>query len=460
MSAGLAAATAVSCCVCLPAFGLTPLREFQSLRQDFFDASLKHAPEWGTGLGVKGYDDKLSDPSMDESREYIAVLESLEERLQGLEPYLSQIDPQDRIDFGVIRSSLHGQLHSMRDREDYLTDVRAILIPYNTIATQILQSGGGNPSINEWEKIVGRVSRIPVYLQRAKETLREGLKRGEAPDRRLTEQQGIKSAAEVVAYFNGEFIDEARKSLTSTGILESDARIARLEARARAASAAYRDISAFVESEVLPRTKTSYALGENEYAWQLHHVLGIKESPRRLQASGQEAADRIEKRMRDLARQIDSKKDLAEVMSDLQSDHPANDKELLEAFNRATVRAKTFVDQGGLFSLPPSYQVKIVPTPAPLRSSVNTAAYYGAPPLDTSKEGAFMVTPSEGDIQQLKNFNDYSLVSTAVHEAFPGHGLQYYVFGENRATISPVRYLSSGFSSALNVEGWACMPRS
>jgi len=199
----------------------------------------------------------------------------------------------------------------------------------------------------------------------------------------------------------------------------------------------------------------SFAIGEEEYSWRLRNNFGIDETPAQIHQKGLELAAKIRARMEVLARQIDPSKDLAGVMADLKADHPVDDKAMMARYVELADRARDFVIRERMFDLPPDYKLKITETPPGMRSTISMAAYNPAPPLEKGRNGAFLVTPTEGNERKLSMHSDARMASIVVHEAFPGHDLQYYEF-QHGAEVSPVRYLPRiNYARSLNVEGYA-----
>jgi uncharacterized protein (DUF885 family) len=116
-----------------------------------------------------------------------------------------------------------------------------------------------------------------------------------------------------------------------------------------------------------------------------------------------------------------------------------------------------------MFEIPRDYRLEVVVTPPVLWSSIDGAAYYPAPPFRTTGVGRFYVTPTNGDLEKLKQNNRASIADLAAHEGFPGHDWHYKVMTQYRDAISPVRWLTPGevegsssmWADSMAAEGWA-----
>jgi len=352
----------------------------------------------------------------------------------------------------VMLTVARSQLRELRDRKTYLEDPTWAQGPYSVLQQQLAQAGQGSDLVADWEDIAGRVEGVPDYVRAVRENLRAGASAGRRVYRGFVQKDGIDAAVEAAAFFRVELLEKAREQLPP-------AEFARLEPRLRAAGAAaaaeYDAQADFLRAEILPRATDVFGIGEAEYAWKLKNELGISESPAELQAKGLALAAGIRAKMDALAATIDPSKSLPDIMAELRADHPKDDAELLATYRQVSERARDFVVAHQLFAIPADYRISVIETPAAFRSHIGSAAYFPAPPLQPGKKGVFLVTPSSGNAKKLAVHNFAKIPTTVVHEAFPGHDMQFWTF--QRANVPPVRYMmdQAGFSYSLNVEGYA-----
>ena len=120
--------------------------------------------------------------------------------------------------------------------------------------------------------------------------------------------------------------------------------------------------------------------------------------------------------------------------------------------------------RAALFDVPADYRLDVVETPPPLRSAIEGAAYYPAPPFKKTGVGRFYVTPTGDDQAALRQEHNYAaMADLAAHEGFPGHDWHYKVMTQYRDQISPVRWLTPGavedsssmWEDSMAAEGWA-----
>jgi uncharacterized protein (DUF885 family) len=108
------------------------------------------------------------------------------------------------------------------------------------------------------------------------------------------------------------------------------------------------------------------------------------------------------------------------------------------------------VRENRLATIPAGEVLEVVETPPFLRATTPFAAYFPAAPFDERQLGVYIVTPLAGS-EALQEHNRAAIQNTSVHEAYPGHHLQFVCANQNR---SLPRLLSSFYAHEF-VEGWA-----
>jgi uncharacterized protein (DUF885 family) len=137
----------------------------------------------------------------------------------------------------------------------------------------------------------------------------------------------------------------------------------------------------------------------------------------------------------------------------MKKDHPKA-SELIETYRREVAKARQYMIDKKIVTLPEGEKLEIIETPAFERSSTPYAAYHAPGPLDASRVGHFYVTPVDSKAKpeeqeaQLAGHNKYDIPGTVWHEAYPGHHTQ---FVHAKLISSKVRALNS---SPLLSEGW------
>jgi uncharacterized protein (DUF885 family) len=328
-------------------------------------------------------------------------------------------------------------------------------------------------------------------MKTAQDNLSAGLRAGNTPDWRMLQRDGLDTCDADAKYYEKDFPDLFTKDIVP-GPQREDL-LKQLADASKAAAAAYRGLHGFIAqtffdevkppgtpfSEVRPAVKEQFradrfAFGETEYNWALKNNLRVDKTAAQLYEESWPVVQATQGEMFKLARQIGPKHNLnlpaddmqavRAVMDELGKDYPKTDAEEVNWYKDAAVRLVDYARKTGIFDVPADYKLDVVETPPPLRSSIDGAAYYPAPPFKQSGVGRFYVTTSgNNDPAQLKENNHAALADLSAHEGFPGHDWHYKIMTQYRDQIAWVRWLTPGavedssamWEDSLAAEGWA-----
>jgi uncharacterized protein (DUF885 family) len=127
---------------------------------------------------------------------------------------------------------------------------------------------------------------------------------------------------------------------------------------------------------------------------------------------------------------------------------------MLKTYTDWTDRAREFLRERSLVTLPPGEECVVEPSPLFQRPVTAVASYNSPPPFSSSMRGHFFVPfppdgASEQEIQQRLENNSYaSIPTTSVHEAYPGH---HWHLATAKSNPSPIRRT---FRTPYFNEGW------
>lgn len=149
---------------------------------------------------------------------------------------------------------------------------------------------------------------------------------------------------------------------------------------------------------------------------------------------------------------------IGEVLAKISDDHAQRDH-LQQAIEADLESIKQFIRDKKIVSLSPRENLKVIPTPPFLRGVYSVAGFHNAPPLEPQAEAEYWVTPIDPKTpdakaeSKLREYNNYTLKWLSIHEALPGHYIQF----EHLNNIQPERrrLLRSLFANGAYVEGWA-----
>jgi uncharacterized protein (DUF885 family) len=120
-----------------------------------------------------------------------------------------------------------------------------------------------------------------------------------------------------------------------------------------------------------------------------------------------------------------------------------------------------FVETHKILTLPATEKIQVIETPAFLRSLLGVAAFDPAPPLTPELGSFYYVTPFPKDWpkekaeSKLREYNRYTMEIISIHEAMPGHFVQFQC--ANQVQPESRRALRSVLGSGAYAEGWAVL---
>jgi uncharacterized protein (DUF885 family) len=149
---------------------------------------------------------------------------------------------------------------------------------------------------------------------------------------------------------------------------------------------------------------------------------------------------------------------IQEVLLKISDHHPSRDQ--LQSTIEADLAGITkFIREKQIVSLSSRDNLKVIPTPPFERGIYSVAGFHSAPPLEPQAEAQYWVTPIDPQMSdakaesKLREYNDFTLQWLSIHEALPGHYIQF----EHLNNIQPERrrLLRSLYANGAYVEGWA-----
>ncbi|MBI4057607.1 MAG: DUF885 domain-containing protein [Elusimicrobia bacterium] len=404
-------------------------------------------PLEGTWLGLHEYDGLLEDISPSGLQNQILFYQ---DSLRTAKKYIPRHkDPNAQLNLHHIASVCQFNLHLLRERPEHGSDLELLFEIYETLSAQELWAA----SPSSWENIANRTLAFTSFLDRLARNVLPRASSRLTPDKRF-----VQDMIHSIPFIADHFERMGTRALKSLGNRANQKLLVRIGIAGGSAAESVRGFGLFAQKDLLSRSRTNYAIGSSEYSFRLNVGLGIHQNPKQLQRFGHDLLKQIHSRMHSILHAQGWKGSLPQVLERLSRRSPHNDRELFKLYRSLTDRTQDFVQSKNIFSRIPKYILKIIPTPLGMGEAITTAAYFPAPPFDPKQKGSFLVTPSRGDKKRLKAHVVYHAVSTAVHEAFPGHDMQYFLWQTIKPRLPVLRFLKGdpkNWGESLNVEGYA-----
>lgn len=201
-----------------------------------------------------------------------------------------------------------------------------------------------------------------------------------------------------------------------------------------------------------PYADASFAIGKDRFTALLKHGEMVDMPLERLLTIGEDDLRRNLERFTEVAESVDAAKSPAEVMASIAADHPTADMLVAETRDMLEDLRQYLIDND-IVGVPSEVRCQTVPTPSFMRWAFAALDSPG-PYEEKATETYYYVTPveehwsDEEKEQWLTSFNYATLRSVSVHEAYPGHYVQYL---HTRSADS----MSRVFGAYSFSEGWA-----
>ena len=409
---------------------LSALAGAQSLADRFFDEYyFPFNPTTATYAGIHKYDGQLEDYSRAGVAARTAKLKQFESEFAKL-----PADPDRDLVLSNIRSSLL-ELETIRNWErNPDTYPSGISSSAFTIISRTFA-----PAEARLRSLISRERKMPRVLAAARENLKN-------PPKIFTEI-AMEQAPGIISFFEKD-VPLAFQSVSDTKLL------AEFRDANGAVIRALRDYEQYLKTDVLPRSHGDFRLGADSYTKKLLYDEMVDIPLDRLLQIGYDDLRANQKKFQQTAALVDKSKTPRQVLAEFEKDHPAPDK-ILDAFRDTLTGLRDFVIARKLVAVPSPVLPILEETPPFMRAttfaSMDTPGAYET----VAKEAYFNVTlpekswPKERVENFMRGFNRGTILSTAIHEAYPGHYVQFLWVQRLESRARKLLGASS------NVEGWA-----
>jgi uncharacterized protein (DUF885 family) len=408
--------------------------DFDALIDEYLADYYEQSPVAATMQGWPGLDDRLPDLSGSGYAAREAADDRWFDRFSALDA--GSLDFAEQIDRELVLSHLRGS-RIMREWAVW----RRQADPYLNAGLMGVFGLFLRRPLPEPELVAAAAARldgVPALLDAARENLDPDLAHP------LLTQRAVGQCRAGITY---------SRHLLPAEVENPDSR-ALLAAAGERAAAAY---EAFVPDleRLATEARGDFAIGEARYSALLREKEGLPFDARGLRHRGQAEYDRLDAEMRDLAQVVGGHSDWRAVIGELNTDAPDTPEAMRDEYEKWTERARRFLADNGLVTLPEGEACEVLPSPPFQRPVLAVASYFGPPAFKPSLVGRFNVpyppdgTPDDEVRKRLMDNSRPSIPTTSVHEAYPGHHWHYAMM-QSRA-----RPLRLTLSTPYFTEGWA-----
>ncbi len=411
--------------------------------QYFEQVSFKYAPTAGTASGFHRYDTQLENYSAANVGSEIAALHTWEGKIGALDG--SALDRDAAADRELLLSQIRTALLQLevvrpweRNPDNYSSGVaNSIFVlmerPYAPVNTRLRAA-------------IAREKQIPGAFAAARANLKN-------PPKIYTEI-ALEQIGGLVTFFQ----HDVPEAFAAADDPQLKAEFASSNAAVIAALESY---AQWLKADLLPRSNGDFRYGADTFSKALANGEMVDTPLDRLLQIGLDDLHENQAAFARVAKEIDPTKTPQGELAELATMHPAPDQ-LLTAFHDRFASEIAFINSHHIITIPSTVEPVLEETPPFMRATTQASMDPPGPFETHSTKAYFNVTlPNPSWTPQRTNeylaaFNTGTIVSTSVHEAYPGHYVQYLFTLQVPSKIRKVVGVG-GMGSVSNtyIEGWA-----
>jgi hypothetical protein len=412
--------------------------QFRNLASDYFEqVYFKFSPSVGTLDGLHQYDALLEVYSRAGVEKQIAALKSYETKFDAVPE--GHLDQSTQGDLAMMRDSILGTLLELQT-------VRAWEKNPDTYSSGIANSAfvlmerKFAPADDRLRSLIAREKLMPEVFVAARQNLKN-------PPRVYTEI-ALEQLPDIISFFEKD-VPEAFTDAKDPAV------IAEFHKTNATVIASLREYEQWLKTDLLPRSSGDFRIGADTFAKKLLYDEMVDTPLDKLLIVAYADLHKNQAAFERIAREVDPSKTPKEVLAELATIHPAPDQ-LLQAFHDRFNGEIAFIREKRIITIPSEVQPVLEETPPFMRATTQASMDSPGPFEKNSTTAYFNVTLPEKSwtpehiAEHMSAFNVGTIVSTSVHEAYPGHYVQF--LWVNHTDLSQVRKI---IDANTNVEGWA-----
>ena len=414
-------------------------QQFQKVSDEYFDQVYFHyGPTNGTSVGYHQYDAQLEDYSRKTIDAEIAALKSFEQRIEAIHPDNSAGDFVPRSDREIVLGNIRSTLLTLETIRPWEKNADN----YSSTCANgafVLMERKFAPPDERLRSLVERERQMPKLLAEARVNLKN-------PPRIFTEI-AIEQLPGIIGFFEHDVplaFADAKDPALKAEFAKTNATVI----------AALKDYLNWLKTDLLARSNGDFRIGAEAFRKKLEYDEMVDLPLDKLLGIAWADLRKNQAHFKQVAAELEPNKTPREVLEELDADHPAPDQ-LLNSFRATFNGLVSFIRSHQIVTIPSDVRPIVEETPAFMRATTFASMDTPGPFETRATEAYFNVTlpdPSMTPAQvegYMHSFNVGTVISTAVHEAYPGHYVQFLWVPK---APSRVRKL---LGANTNVEGWA-----
>ena len=411
--------------------------------QFFSEVYFKYQPSLGTYSGLHQYDTQLEDYSAATIAREIAALREYEKKVEAIDA--SALDASIAADQAILLNNIRSMLLTLETIRPWEKNPDTYSSGVTNAAFLILERPYA-PANTRLRALVAREKLMPRALEEARTNLKN-------PPRIFTEI-ALEQIDGDISFFEKDVPSAFFSGADGAEIANDPAAKAEFAKTNAAVVDSLKSYAAWMKTDLLPRSNGDYRLGAETFRKKLAYDEMVDLPLDRLLQVAMDDLHRNQQEFARVAKEVDPGKTPQQVMTELAAMHPAPDQ-LLSSFHATFNALIGFIRAKHIITIPSDVQPVLEETPPFMRATTFASMDPPGPFETRSKKAYFNVTlPEKGwtpehIAEHMAEFNVGTIVSTSVHEAYPGHYVQFLWMPQFGSKIRKV------LGANTNIEGWA-----
>jgi uncharacterized protein (DUF885 family) len=436
--------------------------DFSKMTEEFLYTTLSFSPVFASGQGLHEYknvsfDTQLDDISFQALQRQRTFYAGFHKRLEAFDK--DSLPPEDRADYDIIETQIALALFDIdmahtyqRSPQSYVELIGTAL--FNPVMLEYA------PKEQRFSHIIARLSQVPTFIATAQRQLRQM-------------PEIWKNVAIEENDGNINLIDKTLRAEVPPSLKD------KYDAAATPAIESLRSFNHFLTTGFARKPDDpgpDWRLGTERYATKFRLALATDRTPDQVLADAESRLKAVRARMLELSLPLHAKwfaghRDhseltgdarlntiVSEVLNHIAQDHstPAS---YMDDARKDLDQARNFTREKDLLTLPAGSNLQVIATPEFQRGIYAVGGFNPAPVFQPELGAYFWITPIPPDWpkerveSKLREYNFYNLQLLTIHEAMPGHYVQFEFANQVQPKIRGA--LRALFSNGPYVEGWA-----
>lgn len=412
-------------------------QKFEQLSNQYLDdVYFRYQPSASTQAGLHNRDSQLEDyaqTSMDAER---AALHEIEKKIEAVPA--TALDPTARGDRALVLGTIRSQLLTLEVIRPWEKNADNYSSTCANAAFVLMERKFASPD-DRLRALIAREKQMPALFAEARKNLKN-------PPRIFTEI-AIEQLPDIESFFEHDVplaFTEAQDATLKAEFAQSNAAVV----------AALKDYAAWLKSDLLPRSTGDFRIGADTFHKKLVYDEMVDLPLDKLLEIGWADLRKNQQQFNAIAHELEPSKEPRAVVEQLGAIHPAPDQ-LMATFRSTFDSIIGFIQSHHIVTIPSDVRPTLEETP-PFMRATTTASMDTPGAFETKATEAYFnvtlpdakMTPEEVE-GYMHGFNVGTIISTAVHETYPGHYIQFLWVPRAPSRIRKVLGANS------NAEGWA-----